>query len=189
MMKKILLFLFVLMMCAVSASAAEWKYLGRFELPDDKTYLRTTDALLLNHLTPCDPNTPKNGTHWFDVYYDHDPATDVYVQHEAYNEFAIYLDAKIVPLSQLGKPMVSDDVYCGDVYSRIVVMTAGVFEARPLAFSIVDRRNGSALFKMEGQMQGQVLFKGSAAEKIANVTGPHKGWERGISGIPKEMIN
>ena len=59
MMKRIFLFLLTLMLFASQAFAEEWTYLGRYASPNDKLYLHTTDALILNHLFPFRASRPE----------------------------------------------------------------------------------------------------------------------------------
>ena len=93
-----------------------------------------------------------------------------------------------VPLNIYGKPMLSDGVFCGQIFSDIKITNAGVFEVRPVAFSIRDSVSGKVIFRAAGEMQGQVLLADSAAQKIAALTGPHKDWKNTIGGMPLSMF-
>ena len=84
--------------------------------------------------------------------------------------------------------MLSDGVFCGQIFSDIKITNAGVFEVRPVAFSIRDSVSGKVIFRAAGEMQGQVLLDDSAAQKIAALTGPHKDWENTIGGMPLSMF-
>jgi hypothetical protein len=84
--------------------------------------------------------------------------------------------------------MLSDGVFCGQIYSDVKITNAGVFEVRPIAFSIRDSVNGKTIFRAEGEMQGQILVADSAAQKIVAITGPHKDWKETIGGMPLSMF-
>ena len=84
--------------------------------------------------------------------------------------------------------MLSDGVFCGQIFSDITITNAGVFEVRPAAFSIRDSVSGKTIFQATGEMQGQILVADSAAQKIAAVTGPHKDWKDTIGGMPLSMF-
>ena len=124
----------------------------------------------------------------YDVYYFHDHKDDVRVVNDVVNLITVPIKAKIVPLNIYGKPMLSDGVFCGQIFSDIKITNAGVFEVRPVAFSIRDSVSGKVLFRAAGEMQGQVLLADSAAQKIAALTGPHKDWENTIGGMPLSMF-
>ena len=187
MLKRILLCLAILMLFTASAFAEEWTYLGRYTVKKDMFYVNTTDALILNHLFPYN-GQPTNSYRLFDVYYFHDHNEDIREVNEIVNLITVPVKAKIVPLNIYGKPMVSDGVYCGQIYSDINITNAGVFEVRPVAFYITDSVSGKTLFQATGEMQGQILIADSAAQKIAAVTGPHKDWKETIGGMPLSMF-
>jgi hypothetical protein len=84
--------------------------------------------------------------------------------------------------------MLSDGVFCGQIYSDVKITNAGVFEVRPITFSIRDSVSGKTIFRTEGEMQGQVLVADSAAQKIVAVTAPHKDWKTTIGGMPLSML-
>ena len=187
MLKRILLCLTVLLLFAASAFAEEWTYLGRYTVKKDMFYVNTTDALILNHLFPYS-GQPTNSYRLFDVYYFHNHNEDIREVNEIVNLITVPVKAKIVPLNIYGKPMVSDGVFCGQIYSDINITNAGVFEVRPVAFYIVDSVSNKPIFQATGEMQGQILIADSAAQKIAAVTGPHKDWKETIGGMPLPMF-
>ncbi|MBR4907707.1 MAG: hypothetical protein IKZ43_01695 [Acidaminococcaceae bacterium] len=187
MLKRILLCLTVLMLFAVSAFAENWTYLGRYVAQKNPIYVNTTDALILNHLFPYKSQST-NDQQLYNVYYFHDHKNDVREVNDIVNIISVPIKAKIVPLNIYGKPMVSDGVFCGQIYSDIIITNAGVFEVRPVAFSIVDSISKKPLFQATGEMQGQILIADSAAQKIAAVTGPHKDWKETIGGMPLSMF-
>ena len=187
MLKRILLCLAILMLFTASAFAEEWTYLGRYTVKKDMFYVNTTDALILNHLFPYS-GQPTNSYRLFDVYYFHDHNEDIREVNEIVNLITVPVKAKIVPLNIYGKPMVSDGVFCGQIYSDINITNAGVFEVRPVAFYIVDSVSKKPIFQATGEMQGQILIADSAAQKIAAVTGPHKDWKETIGGMPLSMF-
>ena len=150
-------------------------------------YVNTTDALILNHLFLYTSQSTNNHQ-MYDVYYFHDHKDDVRVVNDVVNLITVPIKAKIVPLNIYGKPMLSDGVFCGQIFSDIKITNAGVFEVRPVAFSIRDSVSGKVLFRAAGEMQGQVLLADSAAQKIAALTGPHKDWENTIGGMPLSMF-
>jgi hypothetical protein len=84
--------------------------------------------------------------------------------------------------------MISDGIFCGQIFSDIIITNAGVFEVRPVAFSIVDSVSKKTIFQVAGEMQGQILVADSAAQKIAAVTGPHKDWKGTIGGMPLSLF-
>lgn len=187
MLKRILFCLAVLMLFTASAFAEEWTYLGRYTIKKDMFYVSTTDALILNHLFPYS-GQPTNNYRLFDVYYFHDHNKDVREVNDIVNIVAVPIKAKIVPLNIYGKPMISDGVFCGQIFSDITITNAGVFEIRPNAFHIKDSETNKVIFKAEGQMEGQMLCADSAAQKIAKITGPHKDWTSPIRGVPVSMF-
>ncbi|MBP3811899.1 MAG: hypothetical protein J6E49_02160, partial [Acidaminococcaceae bacterium] len=65
---------------------------------------------------------------------------------------------------------------------------AGIFEVRPTAFSITDSSTNKEIFRAAGEMQGQALYADTAAAKIVEITGPHKGWKSPIQGVPLSMF-
>jgi len=187
MLKRILLCLTVLMLFAASAFAENWTYLGRYAAKNNLLYVNTTDALILNHLFPY--NSQSTDKHQlYDVYYFHDHKNDVREVNDIVNIISVPIKAKIVPLNIYGKPMLSDGVFCGQIFSDVIITNAGVFEVRPVAFSIVDSVSKKTIFQAAGKMQGQILVADSAAQKIAAVTGPHKDWNETIGGMPLSMF-
>jgi len=187
MLKRILLCLAVLMLFAASAFAENWTYLGRYAAKNNLLYVNTTDALILNHLFPY--NSQSTDKHQlYDVYYFHDHKNDVREVNDIVNIISVPIKAKIVPLNIYGKPMLSDGVFCGQIFSDVIITNAGVFEVRPVAFSIVDSVSKKTIFQAAGKMQGQILVADSAAQKIAAVTGPHKDWNETIGGMPLSMF-
>ena len=187
MLKRILLCLTVVMLFAASAFAENWTYLGRYAAKNNLLYVNTTDALILNHLFPY--NSQSTDKHQlYDVYYFHDHKNDVREVNDIVNIISVPIKAKIVPLNIYGKPMLSDGVFCGQIFSDVIITNAGVFEVRPVAFSIVDSVSKKTIFQAAGKMQGQILVADSAAQKIVAVTGPHKDWNETIGGMPLSMF-
>ena len=187
MLKRILLCLMAIMMFSAGAYAEQWTYLGRYAVKNNPMYVNTTDALILNHLFLYTSQSTNNH-HMYDVYYFHDHNDDVRVVNDVVNLITVPIKAKLVPLNIYGKPMLSDGVFCGQIFSDIKITNAGVFEVRPVAFSIRDSVSGKVIFRAAGEMQGQVLLADSAAQKIAALTGPHKDWKNTIGGMPLSMI-
>ena len=187
MLKRILLCLMAIMLFSAGAYAEQWTYLGRYAVKNNPMYVNTTDALILNHLFLYTSQSTNNHQ-MYDVYYFHDHKDDVRVVNDVVNLITVPIKAKLVPLNIYGKPMLSDGVFCGQIFSDIMITNAGVFEVRPVAFSIRDSVSGKVLFRAAGEMQGQVLLADSAAQKIAALTGPHKDWENTIGGMPLSMF-
>ena len=187
MLKRILLCLMAIMLLSAGAYAEQWTYLGRYAVKNNPMYVNTTDALILNHLFLYTSQSANNHQ-MYDVYYFHDHKDDVRVVNDVVNLITVPIKAKIVPLNIYGKPMLSDGVFCGQIFSDIKITNAGVFEVRPVAFSIRDSVSGKVIFRAAGEMQGQVLLDDSAAQKIAALTGPHKDWENTIGGMPLSMF-
>ena len=187
MLKRILLCLMAIMLLSAGAYAEQWTYLGRYAVKNNPMYVNTTDALILNHLFLYTSQSANNHQ-MYDVYYFHDHKDDVRVVNDVVNLITVPIKAKIVPLNIYGKPMLSDGVFCGQIFSDIKITNAGVFEVRPVAFSIRDSVSGKVLFRAAGEMHGQVLLADSAAQKIAALTGPHKDWENTIGGMPLSMF-
>ena len=187
MLKRILLCLMAIMLFSAGAYAEQWTYLGRYAVKNNPMYVNTTDALILNHLFLYTSQSTNNHQ-MYDVYYFHDHKDDVRVVNDVVNLITVPIKAKLVPLNIYGKPMLSDGVFCGQIFSDIKITNAGVFEVRPVAFSIRDSVSGKVLFRAAGEMQGQVLLADSAAQKIAALTGPHKDWENTIGGMPLSMF-
>ena len=187
MLKRILLCLMAIMLFSAGAYAEQWTYLGRYAVKNNPMYVNTTDALILNHLFLYTSQSTNNHQ-MYDVYYFHDHKDDVRVVNDVVNLITVPIKAKLVPLNIYGKPMLSDGVFCGQIFSDIKITNAGVFEVRPVAFSIRDSVSGKVIFRAAGEMQGQVLLADSAAQKIAALTGPHKDWKNTIGGMPLSMI-
>ena len=187
MLKRILLCLMAIMLFSAGAYAEQWTYLGRYAVKNNPMYVNTTDALILNHLFLYTSQSTNNHQ-MYDVYYFHDHKDDVRVVNDVVNLITVPIKAKLVPLNIYGKPMLSDGVFCGQIFSDIMITNAGVFEVRPVAFSIRDSVSGKVIFRAAGEMQGQVLLADSAAQKIAALTGPHKDWENTIGGMPLSMF-
>lgn len=187
MLKRILLCFTVLMLFAASACAENWTYLGRYAAKNNPLYVNTTDTLILNHLFPYTSQSTDDHR-LYDVYYFHDHSQDVREVNEAVNIITVPIRASIIPLNIYGKPMVSDGVFCGQIYSDINITNAGIFEVRPVAFSIMDSVSRKIIFQAAGEMEGQVLIADSAAQKIAAITGPHKDWKETINGMPLSMF-
>ena len=187
MLKRILLCLMAIMLFSAGAYAEQWTYLGRYAVKNNPMYVNTTDALILNHLFLYTSQSTNNHQ-MYDVYYFHDHKDDVRVVNDVVNLITVPIKAKLVPLNIYGKPMLSDGVFCGQIFSDIKITNAGVFEVRPVAFSIRDSVNGKVIFRAAGEMQGQVLLADSAAQKIAALTGPHKDWYETIGGMPLSMF-
>ena len=183
MLKRILLCLMAIMLLSAGAYAEQWTYLGRYAVKNNPMYVNTTDALILNHLFLYTSQSTNNHQ-MYDVYYFHDHKDDVRVVNDVVNLITVPIKAKLVPLNIYGKPMLSDGVFCGQIFSDIMITNAGVFEVRPVAFSIRDSVSGKVIFRAAGEMQGQVLLADSAAQKIAALTGPHKDWYETIGGMP-----
>ena len=173
MLKQILLCLMAIMLFSAGAYAEQWTYLGRYAVKNNPMYVNTTDALILNHLFLYTSQSTNNHQ-MYDVYYFHDHKDDVRVVNDVVNLITVPIKAKLVPLNIYGKPMLSDGVFCGQIFSDIMITNAGVFEVRPVAFSIRDSVSGKVIFRAAGEMQGQVLLADSAAQKIAALTGPTK---------------
>lgn len=186
-MKRILFFLAVLMVFAGNALATEWTYLGRYAAKNDLFYTHTTDALILNHLFPYESQST-DSHQLYDVYYFHDHNEDVREVNEIVNLISVPIRARIVPLNIYGKPMISDGVFCGQIYSDVVIRNAGIFEISPKAFSIIDSSTNKEIFRATGEMMGQTLYANTAAAKIAYITGPHKDWTDPIQGAPLSMF-
>ena len=163
MLKRILLCLTLLMLFTAGAFAEEWSYLGRYTVKKDMFYVNTTDALILNHLFPYN-GQPTSSYRLFDVYYFHDHSEDIREVDDIVNIISVPIKAKVVPLNIYGKPMLSDGVFCGQIFSDIIITNAGVFEVRPVAFSIVDSVSKKTIFQAAGEMQGQILITDSAAQ-------------------------
>ena len=187
MLKRILLCLMAIMLFSAGAYAEQWTYLGRYAVKNNPMYVNTTDALILNHLFLYTSQSTNNHQ-MYDVYYFHDHKDDVRVVNDVVNLITVPIKAKLVPLNIYGKPMLSDGVFCGQIFSDIMITNAGVFEVRPVAFSIRDSVSGKVIFRAAGEMQGQVLLADSAAQKIAALTGPHKDWKETIGGMPLSMF-
>ena len=187
MLKRILLCLMAIMLFSAGAYAEQWTYLGRYAVKNNPMYVNTTDALILNHLFLYTSQSTNNHQ-MYDVYYFHDHKDDVRVVNDVVNLITVPIKAKLVPLNIYGKPMLSDGVFCGQIFSDIMITNAGVFEVRPVAFSIRDSVSGKVIFRAAGEMQGQVLLADSAAQKIAALTGPHKDWYETIGGMPLSMF-
>lgn len=187
MLKRILLCLTVCMLVAASAFAENWTYLGRYAAKNDPFYVHTTDTLILNHLFPYESQSTNNHQ-LYDVYYFHDHNYDVREVDDVVNIITVPIKAVVIPLNIYGKPMLSDGVFCGQILSDINITNAGVFEVRPVAFSIVDSVSKKTIFQAAGEMQGQILIANSAAQKIVAVTGPHKDWKDTIGGMPLSMF-
>lgn len=187
MLKRILLCLMAIMLFSAGAYAEQWTYLGRYAVKNNPMYVNTTDALILNHLFLYTSQSTNNHQ-MYDVYYFHDHKDDVRVVNDVVNLITVPIKAKLVPLNIYGKPMLSDGVFCGQIFSDIKITNAGVFEVRPVAFSIWDSVSGKVIFRAAGEMQGQVLLADSAAQKIAALTGPHKDWYETIGGMPLSMF-
>ena len=187
MLKRILLCLMAIMLFSAGAYAEQWTYLGRYAVKNNPMYVNTTDALILNHLFLYTSQSTNNHQ-MYDVYYFHDHKDDVRVVNDVVNLITVPIKAKLVPLNIYGKPMLSDGVFCGQIFSDIKITNAGVFEVRPVAFSIRDSVSGKVIFRAAGEMQGQVLLADSAAQKIAALTGPHKDWKETIGGMPMPMF-
>ena len=187
MLKRILLCLMAIMLFSAGAYAEQWTYLGRYAVKNNPMYVNTTDALILNHLFLYTSQSTNNHQ-MYDVYYFHDHKDDVRVVNDVVNLITVPIKAKLVPLNIYGKPMLSDGVFCGQIFSDIKITNAGVFEVRPVAFSIRDSVSGKVIFRAAGEMQGQVLLADSAAQKIAALTGPHKDWYETIGGMPMSMF-
>ena len=156
MLKRILLCLAVLLLFASQAFAENWTYLGRYAVKNNPLYENTTDALILNHLFPC-TSQPANNYQQYDVYYFHDHKEDVRTVNDVVNLISVPIKAKIVPLNIYGKPMLSDGVFCGQIYSDVKITNAGVFEVRPIAFSIRDSVSGKTIFRAEGEQRRKSL--------------------------------
>ena len=187
MLKRILLCLMATMLFTAGAYAEQWTYLGRYAVKNNPLYVNTTDALILNHLFLYTTQSTNNHQ-MYDVNYFHDHNDDVREVNDIVNLITVPIKAKVVPLNIYGKPMLSDGVFCGQIFSDIKITTAGVFEVRPVAFSIRDSVSGKVIYRAAGEMQGQVLLDGSAAQKIAALTGPHKDWYETIGGMPMSMF-
>ncbi len=187
MLKRILLCLMAIMLFTSGAYAEQWTYLGRYTVKNNPLYVNTTDALILNHLFLY-TTQPTNNHQMYDVYYFHDHNDDVRVVNDVVNQITVPIKARLVPLNIYGKPMLSDGVFCGQIFSDIRITNAGIFEVRPVAFSIRDSVSGKVIFRAAGEMQGQVLLDGSAAQKIAALTGPHKDWNQTIGGMPVSIF-
>ena len=187
MLKRILLCLMAIMLFSAGAYAEQWTYLGRYAVKNNPMYVNTTDALILNHLFLYTSQSTNNHQ-MYDVYYFHDHKDDVRVVNDVVNLITVPIKAKLVPLNIYGKPMLSDGVFCGQIFSDIMITNAGVFEVRPVAFSIRDSVSGKVIFRAAGEMQGQVLLADSAAQKIAALTGPHNDWNQTIGGMPLSMF-
>ena len=187
MLKRILLCLMAIMMFSAGAYAEQWTYLGRYAVKNNPMYVNTTDALILNHLFLYTSQSTNNHQ-MYDVYYFHDHKDDVRVVNDVVNLITVPIKAKLVPPNIYGKPMLSDGVFCGQIFSDIMITNAGVFEVRPVAFSIRDSVSGKVIFRAAGEMQGQILLADSAAQKIAALTGPHKDWYETIGGMPLSMF-
>ena len=187
MLKRFLLCLMAIMLFSAGAYAEQWTYLGRYAVKNNPLYVNTTDALILNHLFLYTSQSTNNHQ-MYDVYYFHDHKDDVRVVNDVVNLITVPIKAKLVPLNIYGKPMLSDGVFCGQIFSDIMITNAGVFEVRPVAFSIRDSVSGKVIFRAAGEMQGQVLLADSAAQKIAALTGPHKDWNETIGGMPMSMF-
>ena len=187
MLKRILLCLMATMLFTAGAYAEQWTYLGRYAVKNNPLYVNTTDALILNHLFLYTTQSTNNHQR-YDVYYFHDHNDDVREVNDIVNLITVPIKAKVVPLNIYGKPMLSDGVFCGQIFSDIKITNAGVFEVRPVAFSIRDSVSGKVIYRAAGEMQGQVLLDGSAAQKIAALTGPHKDWYETIGGMPMSMF-
>ena len=187
MLKRILLCLSLFMLFTAQAFAEDWTYLGRYTIMNSPFYVKTTDALILNHLFPY-KSQPTDKYSLFDVYYFHDHKDDVREVNEIVNLITVPIKAKIIPLNIYGKPMISDGVFCGQIFSDIKITNAGVFEIRPVGFYIRDSQTNKVIFKAEGEMEGQMLCADSAASKIVEITGPHKDWPNPIRGLPLSMF-
>ena len=187
MLKRILLCLMAIMLFSAGAYAEQWTYLGRYAVKNNPMYVNTTDALILNHLFLYTSQSTNNHQ-MYDVYYFHDHKDDVRVVNDVVNLITVPIKAKLVPLNIYGKPMLSDGVFCGQIFFFFMITNAGVFEVRPVAFSIRDSVSGKVIFRAAGEMQGQVLLADSAAQKIAALTGPHKDWYETIGGMPLSMF-
>ena len=165
---KICIIMFILMLSCSISYANEWTYLGKFVLAKDKNHCN--DYLILNHLFPYQGqyNSKK-----FNVYYHHNHNTD-FVGDET---IGLGLQGKIVPLDNYGKEMKYSGLTSGTIVSDVVVQTKGSFGVFPKSFRIFDNVTHKEIFCANGQMVGEILYKGSAAECIVNITGPHRGFE------------
>ncbi len=173
--KKVLGLITLLMMISSVSFAEEWTYLGRFMLRNNVDH--TTDVLILDHLMPY--KGMPNGFKLFDVYYYHDHSSDYYKNDGIVSITRINVQGKIVPLNQNGEKMNYSGISFGTIVSDIEITNKGVFGVVPKSFRIFDSASHELIFSSQGQMRSDMLYRGSAAEYIVNVTAPHPG----ISGI------
>lgn len=180
MFKRICVLIMVIMTFSITALANEWTYVGRFVLP--KNLQHTNDTLILNHLRPFSGHS-FDSYKWFNVYYHHDHSQDYFKDDGITASISINFQGKIVPLNIRGEEMQYSGVESGTIISDVSIKNKGVYGVCPESFRIFDNVTHQQIFSVQGAMSSEALNRSSAAEYIANISGPHKGNPGMINGI------
>ena len=179
MLRRVIFLIMAIMTFSVTALANEWTYVGRFVLP--KNIQHTNDTLILNHLRPFSGQS-FDSFKWFNVYYHHDHSTDVYKDDGVVLSVSINFQGKIVPLDIAGKEMQYSGVNSGTIVSDVSIQNKGVYGVCPQNFRIFDSVTHQQIFAVQGAMSSEALNRSTAAEYIANISGPHTGNPGMING-------
>ena len=70
----------------------------------------------------------------------------------------------------------------GTIISDISIKNKGVYGVCPDSFRIFDSVTHQHIFGVQGSMSSEALNRSTAAEYIANISGPHKGNPGMING-------
>lgn len=168
---------------SVAAFAAEVLNMGYYAILKDK--FSPTDSLIMNHLVKYANQNP-NYYRFYHVYATHTHELDEYTPSRDYISLSINATAMAHPVEKSGygwKKIATHDLDTGIICTGVKVKLSGSFGAKPLSIIVVDSATGDEkLYEKYDLFDFEVLNQNTALVDILNVTGPHPGWSRPISG-------
>lgn len=164
----------------LNISLNDKQYVGRYVL---RTGLHPNDPFVLNHLTKysnqqinyINGQAPQYA--WYDVYCDHDHSTDIDRLEQDYELKKITFIGYIIPLNIYGKPMLGSTNINSNlssiIKSQASIMPKGTWGFEPQYLKTYNNVNKELIMETKGYIGSEMLFKGSAAVDIVNLTCPH----------------
>ena len=185
-MKKLITIMlsFVMALCfSISAFAAEVIDVGYYAIPKDK--FSPTDPLIMNHLVRYDYQNSQY-YRFYHVYATHTHELDEYTAGRDYARLIINTTAMAHPVEKTAygwEEISTHDLDTGIICTGVNVKLSGSFGAKPSSIIVADSATGNEKLYEKMDLNGfESLYMNTALVDILNITGPHPGWSRPISG-------
>lgn len=180
---------------SLNISLADKQYVGRYVL---RTGLHPNDPFILNHLVKysnqqinyINGQAPQYA--WYDVYCEHDHSSDIDRLEQDYELKKITFTGYIVPLNIQGKPILgstnSNSNLTSIIKAQASIMIKGTWSFEPQSLKAYNNASKELIMETKGYIGSEMLFKGSAAVDIVNLTAPHNSVTM-VGGIEAYKFN